>query len=169
MSNRRPAVSNLLWTTLPYIAFTSFALGHFWRYRNDQFGWTTRSSQLYENRLLRLGSPLFHDREATTAIELYIGGEGASFPVLHYDGMHTHAFLMQLYGTKEYVAFAPQQSVPPDDVSAHAVCSPTARRRPNAISWPGLVESQPSSIARPTSGTRRRHQGRAHCPQRPRA
>jgi hypothetical protein len=23
-------------------------------------GWTTRSSQLYENRLLRLGSPLFH-------------------------------------------------------------------------------------------------------------
>ena len=24
------------------------------------FGWTTRSSQLYENRLLRLGSPLFH-------------------------------------------------------------------------------------------------------------
>jgi len=31
-----------------------------WRYRYDKFGWTTRSSQLYENRLLRLGSPLFH-------------------------------------------------------------------------------------------------------------
>ncbi|MGH3848028.1 MAG: respiratory nitrate reductase subunit gamma, partial [Pseudonocardiaceae bacterium] len=30
------------------------------RYRHDQFGWTTRSSQLYESRLLRLGSPLFH-------------------------------------------------------------------------------------------------------------
>jgi hypothetical protein len=57
-----------------------------------------------------LGSPLFHDREATTAIELYIGGAGASFPVLHYDGMHTHAFLMQLHGTKEYVAFAPDQA-----------------------------------------------------------
>jgi hypothetical protein len=57
-----------------------------------------------------LGSPLFHDRDATTAIELYIGGEGASFPVLHYDGMHTHAFLMQLHGTKEYVAFAPDQA-----------------------------------------------------------
>src|SRR5690606_181600 len=49
-----------LWLILPYIAFTSFVLGHIWRYRNDQFGWTTRSSQVYESRLLRLGSPLFH-------------------------------------------------------------------------------------------------------------
>jgi nitrate reductase gamma subunit len=49
-----------LWMTLPYVAFTSFVLGHLWRYRNDQFGWTTRSSQIYESRLLRLGSPLFH-------------------------------------------------------------------------------------------------------------
>ena len=50
----------LLWLTVPYVAFTSFFLGHLWRYRHDQFGWTTRSSQLYESRLLRLGSPLFH-------------------------------------------------------------------------------------------------------------
>ena len=32
----------------------------FWRYRYDQYGWTTRSSQMYESRLLRIGSPLFH-------------------------------------------------------------------------------------------------------------
>jgi nitrate reductase gamma subunit len=53
-------MSSLLWMIVPYVAFTSFVLGHVWRYRNDQFGWTTRSSQLYESRLLRLGSPLFH-------------------------------------------------------------------------------------------------------------
>jgi nitrate reductase gamma subunit len=35
-------------------------VGSFWRYRYDKFGWTTRSSQLYESRLLRLASPLFH-------------------------------------------------------------------------------------------------------------
>ena len=35
-------------------------MGHCWRYRYDKFGWTTRSSQLYERRLLRWGSPLFH-------------------------------------------------------------------------------------------------------------
>ncbi|HET9254625.1 MAG TPA: respiratory nitrate reductase subunit gamma, partial [Pseudonocardiaceae bacterium] len=53
-------MTTLLWLTLPYVAFTSFLLGHLWRYQHDQFGWTTRSSQLYESRLLRLGSPLFH-------------------------------------------------------------------------------------------------------------
>jgi nitrate reductase gamma subunit len=50
----------LLWLIIPYIAIATFVLGHVWRYRYDKFGWTTRSSQLYERRLLRLGSPLFH-------------------------------------------------------------------------------------------------------------
>ena len=48
------------WIIVPYLAIAVFALGHVWRYRYDKFGWTTRSSQLYESRLLRLGSPLFH-------------------------------------------------------------------------------------------------------------
>jgi hypothetical protein len=43
------------------------------------------------------------------AIELYIGGEGSSFPVLHYDGSGTHAFLMQIYGRKQYVVYPPDQ------------------------------------------------------------
>ena len=42
------------------MAIAVFIGGHLWRYRYDKFGWTTRSSQLYERRLLRLGSPLFH-------------------------------------------------------------------------------------------------------------
>ena len=49
-----------LWVIVPYLCFAVFAVGHAWRYRYDKFGWTTRSSQLYEDRLLRLGSPLFH-------------------------------------------------------------------------------------------------------------
>ncbi|MFJ3306661.1 respiratory nitrate reductase subunit gamma [Streptomyces sp. NPDC086549] len=50
----------LLWVVLPYLCLALFVLGHIWRYRYDKFGWTTRSSQLYERRLLRIGSPLFH-------------------------------------------------------------------------------------------------------------
>ncbi|MEO3824680.1 respiratory nitrate reductase subunit gamma [Actinomadura sp. B10D3] len=50
----------LLWVVLPYVTLAVFVLGHIWRYRYDKFGWTTRSSQLYERRLLRIGSPLFH-------------------------------------------------------------------------------------------------------------
>jgi len=53
-------VSIFLWVVVPYLCLATFVVGHFWRYRYDKFGWTTRSSQLYENRLLRLGSPLFH-------------------------------------------------------------------------------------------------------------
>ncbi|MFJ9365822.1 respiratory nitrate reductase subunit gamma [Nocardia sp. NPDC101769] len=50
----------LLWVAAPYAALAVFVVGHAWRYRYDKFGWTTRSSELYEHRLLRLGSPLFH-------------------------------------------------------------------------------------------------------------
>jgi nitrate reductase gamma subunit len=53
-------VNTILWIIVPYVALASFVGGHLWRYRYDKFGWTTRSTQLYENRLLRLGSPLFH-------------------------------------------------------------------------------------------------------------
>ena len=53
-------MNEFLFVVFPYICLTTFAVGHFWRYRYDKFGWTTRSSQLYENRLLRIGSPLFH-------------------------------------------------------------------------------------------------------------
>jgi nitrate reductase gamma subunit len=53
-------MNTFLWVIFPYICLTIFVVGHFWRYRYDKFGWTTRSSQLYEDRLLRWGSPLFH-------------------------------------------------------------------------------------------------------------
>ena len=53
-------MSTILWVIVPYLSLATFVIGHIWRYRYDKFGWTTRSSQLYESRLLRIGSPLFH-------------------------------------------------------------------------------------------------------------
>lgn len=49
-----------LWVVLPYIALTVFVVGHVWRWRANQFGWTTCTTQLLENRWLRLGSRPFH-------------------------------------------------------------------------------------------------------------
>ena len=49
-----------LWVFLPYASITLFVAGHIWRYRCDQLGWTSRSTQLLESRLLRWGNPLFH-------------------------------------------------------------------------------------------------------------
>lgn len=57
-----------------------------------------------------LDSRFFPGKSSLTSVELYIGGKGATFPVLHYDNMHTHAFLMQIYGSKEYVFFPPGQT-----------------------------------------------------------
>ena len=53
-------MGELLWRALPYLSMGVFVVGHWWRYTYDKFGWTTRSSQMYESRWLRIGSPLFH-------------------------------------------------------------------------------------------------------------
>jgi hypothetical protein len=43
-------------------------------------------------------------------IEIYIGGNGGAFPVVHWDGLSTHAFLMQVYGRKRYYVWSPEDS-----------------------------------------------------------
>ncbi len=50
----------LPWIAAPYVAAALFVGGHLWRWRFDRLGWTSRSSQLFEQRWLRIGSPLFH-------------------------------------------------------------------------------------------------------------
>ena len=48
-------VDILLWGVLPYVTILILIGGTIWRYRTDQFSWTTRSSQIYESKMLRLG------------------------------------------------------------------------------------------------------------------
>jgi nitrate reductase gamma subunit len=50
----------LLWIIFPYVAITVFVVGHWWRYRRDQFAWTSRSTQLLDRRILGWASPMFH-------------------------------------------------------------------------------------------------------------
>lgn len=50
----------LIWIVLPYFALGIFVIGHIWRWRYDQFGWTSRSTQLQEQKWLKWGAPLFH-------------------------------------------------------------------------------------------------------------
>jgi nitrate reductase gamma subunit len=53
-------LGEIFWDVVPYVTLAIVVIGSWWRYRYDKFGWTTRSSQLYESRLLRIGSPMFH-------------------------------------------------------------------------------------------------------------
>src|SRR5262249_27338389 len=50
----------LLWIIVPYVAITVFVVGHWWRYRFDQFTWTSRSTQLLDRSVLGWASPVFH-------------------------------------------------------------------------------------------------------------
>ena len=49
-----------LWVGVPYACLTVFVVGHVWRFRTGMLTWTTRSTQILERRLLRIGAPLFH-------------------------------------------------------------------------------------------------------------
>jgi nitrate reductase gamma subunit len=50
----------LLYAVLPYVALAVFVVGHWWRYRRDQYGWSARSTQLLESRVLKYASTIFH-------------------------------------------------------------------------------------------------------------
>ncbi|HEY4600508.1 MAG TPA: respiratory nitrate reductase subunit gamma [Cerasibacillus sp.] len=53
-------VNQFLWVIFPYICIAVFVVGHIFRYRNDQFGWTAKSSEFIEKKQLMIGSLLFH-------------------------------------------------------------------------------------------------------------
>lgn len=52
--------NQFLWVIFPYICMAIFVVGHIFRYRNDKFGWTAKSSEFFEKKQLMIGSLLFH-------------------------------------------------------------------------------------------------------------
>ncbi|MGW4911628.1 respiratory nitrate reductase subunit gamma [Streptomyces sp. NPDC004270] len=91
-------MSILLWGALPYVAFALLAAGLVWRYRYDKYGWTTRSSQVYESKLLDIASPVFH-----YGILFVLAGHliGLFIPMswTHAIGVSEHTYhLFSLYG-----------------------------------------------------------------------
>jgi respiratory nitrate reductase gamma subunit len=80
-----------LWVVIPYVAIAIFVLGHIWRYRRDQFGWTSRSNELLERRLLKWGSPLFH-YGALAAIAGHVLGILIPESATNAIGIHEHAY-----------------------------------------------------------------------------
>ncbi|MDN5964614.1 MAG: respiratory nitrate reductase subunit gamma [Actinomyces sp.] len=66
-------MSTLLWVVLPYVSLTLLVVGMVWRWRSDRFGWTSRSSELYESKMLRISSPLFHYGILLVALGHFMG------------------------------------------------------------------------------------------------
>ena len=38
-------IEMFLWVAFPWLSIVAFVIGVFWRWRTDQFGWTTHSSR----------------------------------------------------------------------------------------------------------------------------
>src|SRR5690625_3375035 len=55
-----PMINQFLWVIFPYVCMVVFVVGHIFRYRYDQFGWTAKSSEFIEKKQLMIGSLLFH-------------------------------------------------------------------------------------------------------------
>lgn len=65
--------SEIFWDVVPYVSLAILVVGLIWRYRYDKFGWTTRSSELYESKVLSVASPLFHYGILVVVIGHFIG------------------------------------------------------------------------------------------------
>ncbi len=46
----------------------------------------------------------------TVLYEIFLGGRGSSFPFLHYDALFMHTQITQVYGSKEFFMYPPDQT-----------------------------------------------------------
>jgi nitrate reductase gamma subunit len=53
-------MENFAFVGFPYLALTTFVVGHTYRYVTDAFGWNTRSSEILDKESMRLGITMFH-------------------------------------------------------------------------------------------------------------
>lgn len=54
------SLSTVVYAVLPYVALSIGIAGLVWRRKTDEFGWTARSTELLEHRILRVASVVFH-------------------------------------------------------------------------------------------------------------
>jgi len=58
----------------------------------------------------RLTDPGFRGEQFGSRTELFIGGPGGNFPYIHIDYYHLHAWITQVYGSKEFTIFPPEDA-----------------------------------------------------------
>jgi len=80
-------------------------------------------------------------------MQIYIGGKGGVFPVLHYDGLASHAFLMQIYGRKKFILYAPEHEPymyrRPDQVNVSRIRDV---ERPDLRHFPLFAKAAPTTF-----------------------
>jgi len=97
----------------------------------------------------RQGSALIPQRlfRDVNNLEIFFGGRGGKFPYLHYDLMHLHAWITQLYGDKEFTLYAPEEG-PFLYVNPEVPWQSSIRNhhRPDFARYPMLRNAHPQKI-----------------------
>ena len=70
------------------------------------------SPQIVSGKMDRINHPLLPRfmTSGTEVYEIFLGGRGAAFPYLHYDALFMHTQITQLYGSKDFFMFGPDQT-----------------------------------------------------------
>ena len=86
-------------------------------------------------------------KQRNAFLELLIAGQGTKFPILHFDYWHLHAFIMQVYGEKEFTLFSPVQTeyLYPVDMSSNRSLIPDIHQ-PELEQFPLFVKATPIKV-----------------------
>lgn len=80
-------------------------------------------------------------------VELFFGGKGCHFPVLHCDALHLHSQITSIYGSKEFYIYPPDQGrflyPRPDNEKLSQIDNPL---RPDLDRFPLFREAKPLRV-----------------------
>jgi histone arginine demethylase JMJD6 len=70
------------------------------------------SPDIVYGKMDRINHPLMPKQllQGTTVYEIFLGGNGSSFPYLHYDALFMHTQITQVYGSKVFIMYPPEQT-----------------------------------------------------------
>ena len=82
----------------------------------------------------------------TEVYELFMGGNGAGFPYLHYDALCMNTQITQLYGAKEFILYAPDQTPYLYPKADNAKVSQVDTHQPDYDRFPRFREARPVRV-----------------------
>jgi len=81
--------------------------------------------------------------QGTTVYEIFLGGAGSSFPYLHYDALFMHTQITQIYGSKDFVMYPPDQTPYMYPFKANPKFSQVNFHQPDYEKFPLFREASP--------------------------
>jgi histone arginine demethylase JMJD6 len=104
--------------------------------------------ELSYGKIDRINHPLVSRRmmHGTILYEIFFGGNGSSFPYLHYDLLFMNTQITQVYGSKEFILFSPEQEKYLYPMADNSKVSPVDVFNPDYEKYPLFRYAQPMRV-----------------------